>query len=724
MSIKQIREGVFHLYGKDFSYLFSAERFQYLHHQYFGARLPADADLSHLYVPVVSNDYTSQIDGSTHRYSSICPEYPVANYGEFRDFALCAEDHRGVPVADLRYVSARVLSEKPQHAQGIPVARGGETLEVTLADAVLGLEAKLIYTVYPAENILTRRTVFENKSTHPIRLQRALSASLDFGDHDFTILSLHGGHYIERTVQKTTAGHGKFSIGNSRGNSSHQDSPFLALMRPGCTEESGEVYALSLLYSGSHYESVDVDQHGRTRLLSGIQPDTFCWHLEPGEIFDTPEAAICYSGEGLGQMSRHYHDFYRNHVINPRFVHAPRPVVLNSWEGMHFNFDNKRLMDAIDAIKDSKIDTFVLDDGWFGTRNNATSGLGDWYINTNKLPGGLAEISAHCHKRGMKFGLWIEPEMINPDSDLYRAHPDWVITAPNRPHIVARNQCILDLTRREVLEHMKAAMYKVISESGADYIKWDCNRHMTENWSGGLPPHRQGEVQHRYVLGVYELARYLTESFPHVIFEGCSGGGGRFDGAMLAYFPQYWTSDNTDVHDRTVIQYGTSLVFPLSTHSCHVSKSPNIRNGRPSSVRARTNIASQGVLGYEFDPMHVGADELSAIAENITRYHEIEGLVLEGDLYRRTNTTEGDSMSQTVVSKDKKRAMMVYYRAMKYLCPVEPVLRAGGLDPETIYYVKELDQNFSGAVLMHAGIPVSGLEGDFDAILYTLTACN
>ncbi len=724
MSIKQIREGVFHLYGKDFSYLFSAEKFGYLHHQYYGAKLPTDADLSHLYVPTVSNDYTAQIDGSAHRYSSISPEYPIANYGEFRDHAISVEDYRGVPVTDLRYASARILPQKPVHADGIPVARGGETLEVTLLDEVLGLSVKLLYTVYEEENILTRRTVIENKSAHPIVLTRALSASVDFEGHDFTLMTLHGGHYIERTMQKSALGFGKFSIGNSRGNSSHQNSPFMALLCPGCVEESGRAYGLSLLYSGSHYESAEVDQHGRTRILSGIQPDTFRWHLEPGASFDTPEAALCYSGGGLGQMSRSYHDFYRNYVINPHFVHRPRPVVLNSWEGMHFHFDNKRLMDAIDAIKDSKIDTFVLDDGWFGVRNNATSGLGDWYVNTDKLPGGLAEISEHCHKRGMKFGLWIEPEMINPDSDLYRAHPDWVITAPDRPHVVARNQCILDLSRREVLDHIKAAMHRVIGESGADYIKWDCNRHMTENWSAALPAHRQGELQHRFVLGVYELARYLTESFPEVLFEGCSGGGGRFDGAMLAFFPQYWTSDNTDVHDRTVIQYGTGIAFPLSTHSCHVSASPNIRNGRPSSVRARTNVARQGVLGYEFDPLHVGSDELAAIAENITAYRATESLVLEGDLYRGENTVESSVMTQTVVSKDKSHAMMICYRAMKYLTPTVPILRAGGLDPHRIYHINELDRDLPGSVLMHAGIPITTLEGDFDAVLYTLRALN
>ena len=723
MSIIQIAEKQFHLRGKNFSYLFGADRFDYLSHQYFGAALPEQTDLRYLYQPHYKNDYTAQIDGARDRYSSIFPEYPVANYGEFRDFAISAEDQRGVPVVDLRYESARVLSEKPKIASGIPVARGGETLEVTLADRTLGLSVRLYYTVYAKESILTRRAVIVNESGEAIKLHRALSASLDFFDHDFDVLTLHGAHHEERTVQRTPAVYGKISVGNCRGNSSHQDSPFIALLRKGANEESGEVFGCSLMYSGSHYEAVEVDQYGKTRLLAGIQPETFTWKLESGECFETPEAILCYSANGLGEMSRSYHDFYRNYVIDPHFVYASRPVVLNSWEGMHFNFDNKRLLSAIDAVRGSEIDTFVLDDGWFGARNHDKAGLGDWYVNTEKLPGGLKEISDHCKAAGMRFGLWIEPEMVNPDSDLCREHPDWIISAPDRKPVLSRNQCILDLTRRDVVDHLKNVMHRVIAESGAGYIKWDCNRHMTENWSRALPADRQGEVQHRYILGVYELARYLTTSFPDVLFEGCSGGGGRFDGAMLAFFPQYWTSDNTDAHDRTVIQYGTSLCFPLSSHSCHVSASPNIRNGRATSVRARTNIARQGVLGYEFDPLKVSEEELSTIAENIKKHRATEQLILRGDLYRRENTLTGNKMSQTVVSKDKKQAMVVFYQCLNPHHG-DLVVRAAGLNPNTLYRVEEIGDVYSGAVLCRVGFPIASMPRDFDAVLFTLTAVN
>ncbi len=723
MSIFHSAKNQFHLKGKNFSYIFLVDEFGYLTHRYYGAPLPEDSDLSYLFYPHRLNDYTAQVDGGKDRYSSVLPEYPVANYGEFRDYAIMVEDSLGTPVTDLRYESYEILSEKPMITSGIPTAKGGETLVVNLFDKVLSLRVKLYYTVYENEDILTRRAVIENCSGEVIKLRRALSASVDFPDHDFTVLSLPGGHWEERREERKPTTYGKTVFGNCRGTSSHQNSPFVALLRTGCTEESGEVYACSLMYSSSHYECVEVDQYGRTRMLAGINPETFTWNLHAGESFETPDAVLCYSNNGLGKMSRSYHDFYRSYVISPNFAYTPRPVVLNSWEGMHFDFDNNRLIAAIDAIKDSGIDTFVLDDGWFGKRNGANAGLGDWFVNTEKLPGGLREISDHCHSLGMKFGLWIEPEMINPDSDLFRAHPDWVIGSHGRPLVVARTQCILDLTRRDVLDYIKNLMYKVISESGASYIKWDANRHMTENWSSVLPKEQQGEVQHRYILGVYELARYLTESFPNVIFEGCSGGGGRFDGAMLSFFPQYWTSDNTDAHDRTVIQHGTGLCFPPSSISCHVSASPNLRNGRRTSAATRAAIARQGVIGYEFDPLRVSEEELASISKTIKAYRATEQLVLRGDLYRRENTLAGNIMSQTLVSKDKTEALVVFYQALNW--PNRDLnVRAAGLDPDKHYHIAELDTVMNGATLCNVGLPVARMKSDFNALLFTLKSVD
>ncbi len=708
---------LFTLAGKDFSYIFEITGQGYANHLYYGSRLPEGEDITY-YRPAAVGLSACQIDGTSENYASLLPEYPAANYGDFRGPAIFAEDSRGVPVIDPRYSGYEILQKKPAIKSGIPVAAGGETLVIKLTDRVLGADILLYYTVYEELNILTRRAEIINTSVNPIKLKRAMSASFDLSDDGFKLLTLYGAQVEEKNIQKTDLFHGQLTVGSTRGTSSHQYAPFAALMRPDAGEESGEVYAVNLMYSGSHYECAEVDQAGRVRLVTGIHPMNFTWKLEPGETFETPEAVLCYSDAGLGKMTRSYHDFFRNYVINQRYVRASRPVVLNSWEGMHFTFDRDRLFEAIDGIAGTGVNIFVLDDGWFGARNSDRAGLGDWFVNEKKLPGGLRAVAEHCREKGLGFGLWIEPEMVNPDSDLYRAHPDWVIGAPGRQPITSRNQCYLDLSRRDVLDYLKEVMRKVIAESGACYIKWDMNRHMTENWSYGLPADREGELQHRYMLGVYELARYLTSTFPDILFEGCASGGGRFDGPMLHFFPQYWTSDDTDAHERTKIQCGTGLCYPLSTHSCHVSLSPNIRNGRIIPLSTRTNIAYQGVFGYEFDLKKVPADELARIPADIAKYRTIEDLIQNGDLYRMKNTFEGNEMAQIIVSKDKSRGFMVYYQALNPHKRV-PTVKVNGLDDNKKYHISEMGLTLRGEVLRKVGLVLPRLKNDFASLTLT-----
>ncbi len=711
----------FHLRGKDFSYVFHVTENRYLNHLYYGKVLAEDADLTYRYQKIAVNDFCGQIDGTPVKYTALKPEYSQANYGDFRDPAIFLQDELGAPVVDFRYDSYEIYPEKPLISSGIPSARGGETLAVRLFDPVIHVELILLYTVYEDLNILTRRAEIRNIGEKKVRLQRAMSLSLDFPADNFRVLTLHGNHATECQREISPLVHGQIISGNSRGFSSHQSSPFVALMRAGADEEQGEIFGCNLMYSGSHYECVEQDPVGTVRLIAGIHPLNFSWLLTEGERFETPEAVLCFSDEGLGKMSRSYHDFFRRYVINPAFVEKPRPVVLNSWEGFRFRFDNKMLLDTVDALKGSGIDVFVLDDGWFGARNDDRAGLGDWYVNREKLPGGLKEISDRCREVGLGFGLWIEPEMVNPDSDLYRAHPDWVIRAPGREPVVSRNQCILDFSRRDVLEYIKKQMYEVIRDSGACYIKWDANRHMTENYSSALPAERQGELQHRYMLGVYELAEYLTTSFPDILFEGCSGGGGRFDGAMLHYFPQYWTSDNTDAHDRTMIQYGNSLCYPPCSQSCHVSKVPNQRNGRVTSLRTRTDIACRGILGYEFDVRNMTEEEKKSIPEDIKKYHSIEDLILKGDLYRMKNTFDSNEMCEVLVSKDKSRAYVTYYQCMN-THKTTPDIRINGLDEKRKYQIAELGLTLGGDVLKNAGISLPKCPGDFSTVTLTLTA--
>lgn len=709
----------FFLSGKDFSYIMRVNPEGYLTNAYYGARI-APADLSY-YKPEWVGSFNTGIPGTKIRYSDLEQEYGTWGLGDYREPALIACDERGSRVTDLRYDGFEILPEKPAVASGIPTARGGETLKIRLRDTDTGLAVYLYYTVYEEENILTRRAEIVNGTRGSLILERALTMTLDFFDSDFEMLTLWGHHAREKTPQRTPLHHGRSSIGNMRGTTSSHHAPFAALLRPGTGEEQGEVYAFSLTYSGSHYESAEVDEAGRVRFSCGIQPESFAWKLAAGESFETPEAVLNYSAAGLGQMTRQYHDFYRNYMIAPRWVHARRPVVLNSWEGMHFSFDRDRLFDTIDKLPATGIELFVLDDGWFGARNNDRAGLGDWVCNETKLPGGLIAIADRCHQNGIRFGLWIEPEMVNPDSDLYRAHPDWAIAVPGRAAIPSRNQYVLDFSNPEVVDYIKKAMFDAISISGADYIKWDMNRPLTENFSAFLPADRMGELQHRYVLGMYALAKYLTETFPEILFEGCSGGGGRFDGAMLAYFPQIWSSDNTDADDRTQIQYGTTLQFPLSASSNHVSISPNIRNGRIINISTRTNIAYGGTFGYEFDVNKMPEKELERIPADIEKYHRIDDIIRDGDLYRGENRHESNEMTMAVVSKDKKRAVVTYYQALNPH-KMNPRFRINGLADDMVYHIEELNLDLRGDVLRRIGLALPRFKHDFASVTLTLEA--
>lgn len=700
----------FFLEGKDFSYVMRVNAEGFLHHAYYGERIPR-VDLAY-YKPENVYSFNCNVPGSKMKYCDVEQEYATEFLGDFREPALIPLDERGSCVAELKYDGYEILENKPAVASGIPTADGGETLVIRLKDFDTGLAVNLFYTVYEDENIITRRSEIVNGTDGSVILERALSLTLDFDDADFEMLTLYGHHAAEKFPEYTKLHHGRTSIGNVRGTTSANHAPFVALFRNGAEEENGEVYSFDLMYSGSHYESVEMDESQRIRLSMGINPESFAWKLEKGETFETPEAILNYSPAGFGLMSRQYHDFFRKYVISKRWVNTRRPVVLNSWEGMHFRFDRDRLFDTIDKLEGSGIDLFVLDDGWFGARNNDRAGLGDWYVNEEKLPGGLQPIAERCHMRGLRFGLWIEPEMVNPDSDLYRAHPDWAIAVPGRATVSSRNQYVLDLSRREVLDYLKDVIRRVIAESGADYIKWDMNRPLAENFSVALPADRMGELQHRYVLGVYELAKYLTETFPDILFEGCSGGGARFDGAMLKYFPQIWTSDDTDADERTKIQYGTTLVFPLSTSSNHVSISPNIRNGRVISMATRTNIAYGGTFGYEFDVNKLPAEEFASIPADVDKYHTIDELIREGDLYRGANRHESNEMLTVVVSKDKDRALITYYQALNPH-KMSPKVKIPGLDDNKTYRLDVLGLTLPGSVLRRVGIVLPRYKTDF-----------
>ena len=461
---------------------------------------------------------------------------------------------------------------------------------------------------------------------------------------------------------------------------------------------------------------------GTALVTGGVNDFDFSWVLEPGEAFETPEVVLACSDKGLGGMSRAFHDAFRAHLISPRWACTPRPLLINNWEGTYFDFDYDRLAAIADAAAGTGIDTFVLDDGWFGKRDDDHSGLGDWFVNGKKLQGGLKRLIDHVHEKGMKFGLWFEPEMVNEDSDLFRAHPDWAVGVPGRKHSYARHQLLLDLTRPEVRDYIADTLNQMLRTYDIRYVKWDFNRNATEFFSLGRDPTRQAEFAHRYALGLYELCERIVKANPEVFFEGCSSGGARFDPAMLHWFPQIWTSDDTDAEERTYIQYGTSLVYPLSAMSCHVSVCPNHQTGRTTPFDTRAAIAHLGATGYELDAAKFTEAEKNAVRRQTAQYRADQDLILSGDLYRTEDPFESNFFAFTVVSKDKRRGKLTCYRRMGRVNNEIHRIYPKGLDAETRYRIPELGLTLSGAAIMEAGLAPKFPEGDFQALVFHFEA--
>ncbi|MBQ4043803.1 MAG: alpha-galactosidase, partial [Clostridia bacterium] len=593
-----------------------------------------------------------------------------------------------------------------------------ETLVLHLKDAINGFAADLFYTVYDDSDVIARHIIYKNEGSSPVTLQRAYSFTLSLPGHDYEALSLYGGWAKERHIDRVPLHHGVTSIDSKRCTSSTQLNPFLALLSPGTTEASGEAIGFSLVYSSSWTLKAQGCDSGDTIVTGGIQDFDFAWKLEAGESFATPEVVIAYSTEGLGGMSRAYHDAFREHLINKRYVKQHRPLLINNWEGTYFNFDCDKLKAIVDAVEGTGIDTFVLDDGWFGKRDNDRSGLGDWVVNETKMVGGLKTVIDHVHAKGMKFGLWFEPEMVSEDSDLYRAHPDYAIGVPGRPHCYGRHQLMLDLTRADVRDYIVGAVNKILDENEIDYVKWDYNRNVTEPYSLHLPADRQSEFAHRYALGLYDICERIVNGNPDIFFEGCSSGGARFDPAMLHYFSQIWTSDDSDAEERTFIQYGTSIVYPLSSMACHVSICPNHQTGRTVPFATRADIAHLGATGYELDTTTFTDEDRAAAAKQTEEYRACQDLILSGDLYRIDNPAEGNFFTEAVVAKDKSEAILVCYRRMGSVNNEIKRIRMQGLDPHKNYYVRELDRTLSGAALMNAGLVPKFAKGDFLSVKY------
>lgn len=579
---------------------------------------------------------TRMVFGAYEEKCGVCPdalplEFSFYGSGNFRNTALRINGEDGTGVTDFRYKSFKIFEGRRQ-IDGLPCARpdeDSETLEIYMTDKVSGCDLYLYYTVFPKTDVISRYVVVENKGRSSVRVERCMSLELCLCRDDLDMITLWGRHNHECNYQRVPTHHGVQSVGSRRGASSPQYNPFMALCSHGTSETRGDAYGFNLVYSGSFLDEVEVDQLSRTTLLMGLNPEDFSYTLEAGERLESPEAIMTYSGKGLGQMTRNLHDFTRNNIL-PEKARQPHPVVLNTWEACYFDIDEKKLLDLAEKSAGLGIDMLVMDDGWFGKRYNDRAGLGDWYENSERFPRGLAALAEDIRAKGVGFGIWIEPEMVNPDSELYRAHPDWVLKAPKREPLLSRGQLVLDMSRDDVIEYLKESFERTFSKAAPDYFKWDMNRHMTNVGSLALPAHRQGEVSFRYMRGVYRLLAWLCERFPNAVIETCSSGGGRYDLGMMRYGIQIWTSDNTDPYGRMLIQSGAITAYPAVTMSCHVSDP----KGDLRSLDFRYKVALAGMLGYEMNVLEASDEVNSEISRQIDEYRGVEHLMREGDYFR------------------------------------------------------------------------------------------
>ena len=615
-----------------------------------------------------------------------------------------------------------------------------ETLELMLADEHLGAEVDVRFTMFRGRAAIARSATIRNVGTGSLELLTAMSLTMDLPDADWTLVGLAGAWARETHVVETPLAPGRRSFGSTRGVSSAQHNPYLGLRRATTDEAHGVAYGVSLVYSGDFLAEAEVDPFGTTRVRIGLAPETFRWTLAPGESFTTPEAVVVWSDRGLGGVSDTFHALYRERLARGVWRDRPRPVVLNNWEATYFDFDHDRLVAIATAARDLGVELFVLDDGWFGQRDLDDRSLGDWVVDRRKLPAGIEGIARAVTDLGLAFGLWIEPEMVSPDSDLYRVHPEWVIGIDGRHRTESRRQLVLDLGRPEVVDHLAGALSAILADAPVTYVKWDMNRYLTEVGSGGLPPDRQGEATHRYVLGMYELYRRLTTAFPEVLFESCASGGARFDPGMLAFAPQAWTSDDTDAVERLQIQWGTSMVYPLSAMAAHVSAVPNHQVGRVTSIATRAAVASFGVFGYELDPTTLDDADRAAVAAQIAFYTRHRDVLQRGRFLRLESPFGGDrsSVSWMVVAPDGRTAIVGVYRILNRPSPENRRVRLRGLDADAVYRISGglvADDDIvvrpnvgarTGAELMAAGLRIelerheAATLGDFWARLFVL----
>ena len=728
----------FHLYNQEISYIIKILDNDQPGQLYYGKRLTHREDFSHLFEYAMRDMSPYAFEGnSTFSLENIKQEYPTFGCGDMRFPAYEIERENGSHVVEFVYKEHKIYNGKPK-LEGLPATYvesddEAQTLELVLEDTSINTRIVLLYTIYEAFPVIARSVRFECDSDEKITLLSAMSACVDLPDKDYEMIDLAGVWARERHVRRHKLDYGIQSIYSMRGCSSYQFNPFLALARENADEFQGQVYGFSLVYSGNFLAQTEVDNYDTARVLMGIHPNGFKWTLGKGESFQTPEMVMVYSEAGLNGMSQTFHKLYRTRLARGTWRDKVRPILINSWEAFYFDFDAPKLLGLADAATDLGMELFVLDDGWFGKRDDSTSSLGDWYPNEEKLKGTLKELAEKINAKGLKFGLWIEPEMTNKDSDLYRAHPDWLLAEQGKRICHSRTQYVLDFSKKEVREYIGDMLENLLAEVPVSYIKWDMNRTFSEVFSNGNDREYQGKVCHKYILGVYELYERLTSRFPHVLFESCASGGARFDPGMLYYAPQGWTLDDTDAIERLKIQYGTSMVYPVSCMGSHVSASPNHQTNRVTPIETRADVAYFGTFGYELDLLKLGEEDKAEIRRQIAFMKEKRDLIQKGTFYRLKSPFEGNETAWMIVSEDQKKALVGYYRVMQPVNVGFKRLKLKGLKEDTCYKVSGYAYDCYGDELMQVGMilsdSASGVwkkgvndKGDFQAEVFEIVA--
>ena len=717
------KDRTFTLQTKNTTYQMQVDRYGFLLHLYYGKKTDTCMDYLLTYYDrgFSGNPYDAGED-RTYSMDTLPQEFPCYGNGDFRSTAFAVENADGSMSCDLRYKSHVIIDGK-YNLEGLPAVYASEeeaqTLEILMEDPVTGVKVVLLYGVLPAQDIITRSVSVKNESSGKIYLNKIESASLDFLYGDYELLTFYGRHAMERNVQRVPVVHGTQKIGSVRGTSSHQYNPMMILAEKETTEDKGNCYAMSFVYSGCFQGEVLKDQLNQTRMMLGLQEEAFRYPLEAGEMFQAPEVILSYSSEGMNRLSQNLHHCIRQHICRGKYKEEIRPILINSWEAAYFDFTGDTIYELAKAAKEVNIDMLVMDDGWFGKRDDDNSGLGDWFVNEKKLGGTLGNLIKKINDLGVKFGIWIEPEMVSEDSDLYRKHPDWALTVPGRNPVRSRNQLVLDFSRKEVVDEIYDQICKVLDQGNIEYVKWDMNRSLMDVYSSVT--REQGRVLHDYVLGLYDFLERLVQRYPNLLIEGCSGGGGRFDAGMMYYTPQIWCSDNTDAIDRLRIQYGTSFGYPVSVVGSHVSAVPNHQTGRKTPLHTRGVVAMSGTFGYELNLMKLSEEEKQEIREQIAEYKRYAPIIQNGLYYRLSNPTTEEICAWEFVHTDEKEQSKVLLNIVMQVIHGNMTVnyvKLQGLEETAVYREEKSGKRYTGAALMYGGMPLPIEPGEYQAYQY------